>query len=157
MKEIVLSQGKNAIVEDEDFENVAGHKWTLQRGRRTLYAYRFEKANGKKIKTYLHRELMGAKKGESVDHIDGDGLNCVKSNMRKCSAQQNSFNQGPRGGSSKFKGVSLSKKRGAWEAYIHIGYQKKRLGHFVAETQAAAAYDAAARLFFGKFAQVNFT
>ena len=95
-------------------------------------------------------------KALQVDHIDGNGLNNQKVNMRECSTQENSFNQKRRKNTtSKFKGVSWYKRRSVWEAYIHIDYSKKKIGYFDSELDAAIAYNVAAVEHFGEFARMN--
>jgi hypothetical protein len=155
MKKIPLTQGFFALVDDEDFERVNIYKWTLQKGKRN-YAYRFDYSNRKRTKVFLHRFIMRTLPEMSVDHIDGDGLNNQKANMRNCNQQQNCFNQRPRQNcSSKYKGVSWDKNTQKWSSYIHFNREKKNLGSFDSDIAAARAYDRAAMSVFGEFAQLN--
>jgi hypothetical protein len=91
-----------------------------------------------------------------IDHINGDGLDNRRENLRICNHQQNSGNQGPRGGSSRFKGVCWHKNHRIWAAFIGIDFKQKHLGHFHTEEEAARAYDVAALEHFGEFAKLNF-
>ncbi len=92
-----------------------------------------------------------------VDHIDHDGLNCQKYNLR---VGTNTHNQGNRRKttkpmSSKFKGVSWDKSRGKWRASIGVKCEVKQLGRFDSEEEAARVYDKAAREYFAEFAFPN--
>jgi len=119
----------------------------------TFYAVR---ADGN-TKTSMHREIMNAPKGLDVDHIDGNGLNNRKSNLRLCTHAENVHNSRPmRNGSSKYKGVCWHKTYKKW--YSSIGKTGKRfyLGRFDNEIDAALAYDKKAKELFGEFAYLNF-
>jgi AP2 domain/HNH endonuclease len=150
-KQIPLSQGKFAIVDDADFEQLSQHKWNAQRNGHTFYAFR----TGKRT-IYLHRQLMGALPGQQVDHRDTDGLNNQRDNLRLCSAGENRRNMRKTRGSSKFKGVSWDKVKAKWTAIIYRDYKKHPLGRFDNEEDAARAYDAKAKELFGEFARLNF-
>lgn len=102
----------------------------------------------------LHRIVMGANKGDVVDHINGDKGDNRKCNLRKCTVAQNAWNSGKRrSGSSKYKGVYLRGKR--WHACIMVNAKTIRLGGFDEELAAAIAYDVAARKYHGEFAKTN--
>jgi len=153
-KEIPLTQGKVAIVDDEDFERLSQYKWCYAT---VGYAVRFEQVNGKRRGVFMHRQIMQPPKDLEVDHINGDKLDNRRSNLRIVTRQQNRFNERPRKGtSSKYKGVSWYKQTRRWEAYIKINGKKKRIGYFNDEIEAALAYDRAARELFGEYAKTNF-
>lgn len=145
MKEIQLTQGMVAIVDDEDYEEFSKHKWCFSN---VGYAQR-------RSGIYLHRVIAGAKPGEFVDHINRDRLDNRRSNLRICTKQQNQHNQGPRKGTSKYKGVSLRKDTGKYTACIHHNYKKINLGSFLTEEEAAEAYNKAALMYHGEFAFSN--
>ena len=147
-----MTQKKFAIVDAEDYERVNRYKWCVSAKGNTIYAYR--KDHGKNV--YLHQFLMKPPKGMVVDHIDGNGLNDRKSNLRVCTKQQNLCNRGPIVRSSQFKGVHFCKWTQKWYATIRHGGVTIRLGPFDDEVEAARAYDRKAYELFGEYAYLNF-
>jgi hypothetical protein len=101
----------------------------------------------------MHRLFAGAP-GMDVDHINGNGLDNRRCNLRPATRSQNNMNRAKRRGVSKFKGVSP--KRGKWRAYLKTGKKQHNLGVFESEYDAARAYDVKAKEMFGEFARVNF-
>jgi hypothetical protein len=157
MKEIPLTQGYVAIVDDNLSGEFLNHKWSASvsirsDGSKSVYAKRHP--GGKAI--YLHRLIMNAKNGEHVDHVNGNGLDCRKENMRICTNTENQYNKRPQsGGTSKYKGVYWEKSRSKWHASIMLNKKRFPLGRFTSEIDAARAYDAAALKYFGEFARIN--
>jgi HNH endonuclease len=149
---IPLTRGKYAIVDAEDFEELSKHKWTLIRRGNSDYAGRREK--GKHIS--MHREIMNTPDDMVVDHINGNGLNNRKANMRNCTKAQNSYNSRPRGGHSGYVGVTYRKSKGKYEAVIGFRGEKIYVGEFDDEIEAAKARDRKARQLQGEFAYLNF-
>lgn len=154
MKEILLTQGKIAVVDDDDFEYLRKHKWHYARRYTSEYAGTFLWTDKKNVLILMHRMVIGARKGEEVDHKDCNGLNNQKDNLRLVTHSQNMQNLKPRDG--KYKGTSYRKDRGLFEAYIGTPPNKQRLGHYCSEIAAACAYDYAAIELFGEFAKMNF-
>lgn len=158
MAVIQLTQGKVALIDDEDISLVSQHKWRVL--KRT-YARAHCLVDGKYTSILLHRLIMNAPPGMEVDHIDGDGLNCVRSNMRLATRSQNIRNSGKKqfrvGASpgSAFKGVSWHKATRKWVARIMYEGKRTSLGYFSSEVDAAITYDIAAKRFFGGFARLN--
>lgn len=156
MREIKLGRSElTTIVDDDDFDLVAGHAWGLRRHRRNLYVHESASCCGKYRQ--LHRVIMGALPGQQVDHRDGNGLNNTRSNLRITTNSQNAANRRKQAGSSAFKGVRLVQSRvRPWYAAIKKDGRRTHLGCFLSEVDAAHAYDTAARLLFGEFAALNF-
>lgn len=164
MKQIPLSQGKVALVDDADFDGLNRHKWCAVRVRRktmpdVFYAVRainYRRADGSKTcrLEYMHRVLVPD--APDVDHQDGSTLNNQRYNLRPATRSQNIANTPKRSGTtSRFRGVCRS-QRGRWIAAIrHLGHTT-HLGTYEREEDAAHAYDAAARRVFGEFARLNF-
>lgn len=153
-KRLYLSKGKFALVSIQDYEAVSKHKWSLHPGDRVgklFYASRSE--NGKVIK--LHREIMNAQKGEFVDHIDGNGLNNVRENLRLVSHKENMANQRKRAGKSKYRGVYFNKSHGKWRAQIQIEGKRTYLGSFASEIEAAKAFNDACLKFYNGKGELN--
>ena len=155
MQTIQLTQGFVALVDDTDYERVSAFRWSANKNRNTVYAYR--KDFGRTV--YLHRFICGVTDRKvKVDHRDRDGLNCQRRNLRVCSTGQNAMNSGKRsdGVSSQYKGVCWHERYGKFQAEIKLNGRSKYLGMFASELDAALAYDAAAREYFGEFALCNF-
>jgi len=156
MKEIQLNKfseknkGKYvALVDDDMFEYLNQWNWYAYKSNSTLYVERED--HGKTIK--MHRLLMNTPDGMLVDHIDHNGLNNQKSNLRNCTHGQNMQNRKPYG-KSKFKGVILCQNR--FRAQINLGKRTLYLGRFKSEIEAAKAYDAKAKEIRGEFTSLNF-
>ena len=158
MRLITLSKGLESIVDDEDFEWVSKHKWSASKSDHSFYAMRAQGPRGNQKFFYLHRVIIGAEKGQLVDHIDRNTLNNSRSNLRLVSVRQNAMNTGShRNSISQFKGVWPNAKAGKpWAAGISLAGKRIHLGHYATEMEAAQAYDAAARRESGQFANLNF-
>lgn len=146
---VPLTAGKFATVDISDLGLVEGRWWSATRSGNTWYAVSRH--------ALLHRVIMGFGPDDpDVDHIDMDGLNNRRSNLRGASRSQNMANTRARGSTSRFKGVSWSKQNKKWTAQVRRGAKMRCLGHFDDEVAAALAYDAAAIETWGEFARVNF-
>jgi hypothetical protein len=151
--------GRVALVDDEDYELVSQYRWQVKQASRPgsrddgPYAITtITHADGRRSMVYMHILIMGH---TGIDHRNGDGLDNQRGNLRAATNSQNAANQGPRAGTSRFKGVHLHRGR-KWLAYICVNGRQRHLGMFFREEDAARAYDAAAREAFGTFARLNF-
>ena len=152
MKEIQLTQGKTALVDDEDYEYLSQWKWTANFSKGKFYARRHL---GNRKYLSMHKDLILS--DLDVDHIDGDSLNNQKYNLRTCTHLQNMQNGKIKSNNtSGYKGVNWYKKYEMWVARITVNKNRICLGYFNDVKDAARAYDAAARQYFGDFARTNF-
>jgi len=151
-----LTQGKHAVVDIADYPWVSGHRWCAHKVRRQYYACTYlQGQDGKQATLQMHRLLMPD--AQEVDHINHNGCDNTRANIRACTRAQNQMNGlKHRDGSSRFKGVHWFKAHQKWQSYIYINRAQIHLGLFTSETEAAHAYDAAAREYFGEFACLNF-
>ena len=162
MKKIELTQGKVALVDDEDYDFVNQWKWQAAKWQGGFYAVRSEYIGGgsknPKFKRFkMHRVILQAKDGFDVDHRDTDGLNNQRYNLRQCTRIQNKQNGKPyKGGTSAYKGVCFIKKRKRWVSAITFNKKRFQIGYFKDEICAAKAYDLKARELFGEYARTNF-
>lgn len=158
-KQIPLTQGKFAIVDDEDFEWLNEHKWYAARNERNWYAHRGENRNGKVTIFRMHREILSLTHGDTreSDHKNRNGLDNRKSNLRIATHAQNQHNrEGLKDCSSKYKGVYWRKDRNRWVAIIRQNGKVKKIGSFRDEVDAAKTYDRKAKQVHGEFAFTNF-
>jgi hypothetical protein len=156
MNTLELSKGYVSIVDENDYPELSKTKWSYNG---CGYAIRAIWNPPKKKNHYilLHRQIMNPAKGQDVDHIKGNKLDNRRANLRLCSRSQNKANVGlKRTNTSGFKGVSFFKQTKRWRARIKVDYKATHLGFFPDKESAAKAYDAAAILHFGRFAQTNF-
>ena len=151
-KSIPLTQGHAALVDDADYDDLARYSWHIIRGKYTVYAAAYDRETGGTL--YMHRLLTGAQAGQDVDHVNHNGLDNRRDNLRVGTRQQNMRNRRPnRNTSSKYKGVCRYK--GKWVAGFYIDKRRIHLGTFATEEEAAIAYNEAARAHFGEFARLN--
>lgn len=165
MKKISIINQPNMfiLVDDEDYDRLNSHRWRLNKRKHTTYAMRIvpkseQRSLNHPTGIYCHRETMGVIMDKSVlvDHKDGDGLNNQKSNLRICSGHENQGNRKKVAiFSSKYKGVFWNKRKLMWHSVIKIGKNKKQLGYYINEDEAAFAYNNEAKVYFGEFARLN--
>lgn len=158
MKEIRLANSKGvALVDDADFALLSQYRWYIKHDSRTNYAFgyvRGRRRDGKLVK--MHRVITDAPDGMDVDHVNGDGLDNRRNNLRICTRSQNiGHSHKTAGCSSDFKGVSWDKGAGRWRAQGKIAYKCIYLGYYDSEEDAARAYNDFAREHFGEFALLN--
>lgn len=153
--EVPLTKGYVTLIDDADAEVILRHKWQAKILGRTVYAMRTMRINGKPQPVPMHRLLLGQPPGMDIDHIDGDGLNNQRANLRQCTRLENGKNQRRRTtNSTGFKGVHFG--GGKFHVQIMVNRKQHHIGAFATAEAAALAYDEAARRLHGEFARLNF-
>jgi hypothetical protein len=151
---IELTQGLVAIVDEDVFGELDQYNWCAMRTRNAWYALRREWPSKKSV--LMHRVIMNAPTGQRVDHINENGLDNRKCNLRFATHSQNIVHSSRVTGASRFKGVSPGWRPGKWRAEIKKDYVTYHLGTFNSEEEGALAYDKAAKELFGEFAATNY-
>lgn len=156
MKEIQLTGGYKTVVDDDDYEKFSKYRWYYQKIGKVVYARGQDK--DKKF-FYLHRSIMRNPKGVNVDHINRNGLDNRKSNLRIATKSQNGCNRGPDSDNTTgYKGVIFHKGKWRKKRFIaQITKDKKihRIGYFLTAKEAAIAWNKAAIKYHGEFAYQN--
>jgi hypothetical protein len=154
MRELQLTRGLVSLIDDVDFERCLKFRWYPVKRVHTTYASRVIKYPHRTTSQLLHNFILNA---SGIDHIDGNGLNNQRSNLRLATPMQNRRNTHRRSTfTSRYKGVSWNAKDRVWRAFIYVNYKQIYLGRFRDEVEAAKAYDQAALELFGEFASTNF-
>lgn len=165
MRHINLTQGYQAIVDNDDYERLIKFKWQVKKAKTEtidlFYSvcgiYDSNIKNNKKV--LMHRMVLNIyDRNIKVDHRDSNGLNNQKSNLRIATLCQNGRNKrkGLKSFTSKFKGVSFEALSNKWVAQIKFNGKQIKIGRFISELDAAHAYDNNALRLFGSFANINF-
>lgn len=154
MKEIKLTQGKVAIVDDEYYDDISQFKWCAFKHRNTYYAVRNIIVGGRWKTLLMHRYILNMKTGICVDHVNGDGLFNVKENLRHCTNQENQRNRhSQKNNKLRIKGVRWCKIASKFKSQIGIGGKTIHLGYFNVMGDADSAYRIAEEKYFGEFAR----
>jgi hypothetical protein len=141
------------MVDDEDYDWISKYHWHVYRRKHTFYAQRLT-LDRKWVS--MHREILGITDPKILsDHIDHNGLNNQRSNLRLSNSSQNNSNRRSSTGKSKFKGVCWNEKRKKWRAYICVNKVRSDIGCFDSEEDAAKAYNQKAVELHGEFAFLN--
>ena len=152
-KLIPLTQGKFAIVDAADYERLAEHKWCLKSNNVHYYAHR----SVGRTTIMMHHEIIDVPPGKVCDHINHNGLDNRRCNLRVCTTSQNGYNRLPnKNGTSRYKGVRWHKDACKWVAEICYKNHQIHIGYFDYEEDAAIAYDDMAIKLFGEFACLNY-
>jgi hypothetical protein len=160
-KSIPLTQGKFALVDDEDYDWLMNWKWYYKKDKAgNGYAVRHDSVLVKRKLIPMHRVILNAPDGVQVDHINNNradhGLYNQRSNLRICTNAENQANVGIQSNNtSGYKGVTLDKRTNHWRAQIIVNRKRISIGFYKNPQDAARAYDQAALKYFGKFANIN--
>lgn len=157
MKKIKLNLNKFAFIDSEDFNKVSAYKWYADKSGNGFYAVANSKdENGKHKKIRMHQFIFGKKIGFQIDHIDGNGLNNMKSNLRYATHSQNQHNRKKyTNNTSDLKGVFWHKNKKKWYSAIRVSSKLVHLGYFDSKLKAHETYCKAALRFHGDFARIN--
>ncbi len=154
MGHITIS-GQSVLFDDAVEDLVANYQWHIHKSAHTNYARGYRKGLGRRGQklVYMHRLIVGAQKGVGTDHINGNGLDNQRANLRSCNQSQNNANRHiPQTKTSPHKGVHFDAITGRYRAEITKEGRRYRLGRFPTADEAAAAYQAKAVELFGDFA-----
>jgi hypothetical protein len=158
VKYIELTQNQIAIVDADLFEDLNKYKWYADRDCNTFYARRtYRNKDGKICRDRMHRVILGIDDPKLlVDHINGNGLDNRRSNLRIVNQTQNRYNRGAnKNTTSKFKGVHWDKSRNKWRAKLQLNGKCIHIGYYDDEKEAAVEYNKMAIRRFGEFARLN--
>lgn len=148
---VPLTRGHMALIDDQDFPMIVDMKWRSCRNYNTFYAQGHVLVDGVWRTVMMHRLILDAPTGVLVDHINGDGLDNRRANLRLVNNSQNQMNRKNVTSSSGYKGVTFLPKSGKWQAQIKKDGKNIYLGVFKTPEQAHAAYTKKARELFGEF------
>lgn len=162
MKKIKLTQGKVALVDNEDYEFLNQYNWKAKKTRTDIYYAdtNIGQENGKQTSLLIHRLILQKELEKNpkleVDHINHNGLDNQKHNLRLVTRSQNQMNNRHRkNNSSEYRGVSFHKKSNKWQARICLNKTKIHLGLYDNEIDAADAYNKAAIELFKEYGYLN--
>jgi hypothetical protein len=149
-----LSNGVSVVIDSADLPLIAPYRWHAHAPRGIWYAYRHARTtDGRGTTQMMHTLLTG---WPLVDHRNGNGMDNRRANLRQASVRENAQNMRAKSGTSLFKGVSWLNRDRQWRVQIRVVGRRIHVGQFNDETDAARAYDAAARIHHGPFAALNF-
>lgn len=150
---VPLTRGQQALIDATDAPLIAPYTWSAGWSGKAWYARRMDHATGKHV--LMHRAILGLDGELEGDHVNGDGLDNRRSNLRAATRNENQRNRRRQSNNrSGYKGVIAW--RGRWVAVVKLPDRQVRFGPFDDPREAALAYDANARELFGEFAQLNF-
>ncbi len=150
MPNVPLTNGGFAIVDPDDLDRVSARRWYWKEGPYVVTTLQ------RRVSTSLHRFVLGMERGDSrhVDHVNGNGLDNRKCNLRVCSPSQNQHNKRKqKNNKSGIKGLSWHKKTGKWRADVTINYKRVSIGVFACKLEATIALAKAREILHGEFAR----
>jgi len=180
VKKIKLTQGKESIVDDDNYEMLMkfapakfkrnrekGHGWYASKQHKSSTGLFYAATNvwvpelGRQRTVFMHKVILNPPKGKFTDHVNGDGLDNRKENLRVCTTAQNNANRGKNCTNTVgYKGVTTAKGREhvnkKYKAVLRTGNKAHFLGNYMTKEEAALAYDTKAKEVYGKFARLNF-
>ena len=152
---VPLTQGKEAIIDKEDIDKVSQYTWFAVKNGCRYATTAARNAENRVVNIAMHRLIMDNPVGFEIDHVDGDGLNNTKLNLRLATRQQNAFNlKKPKNNTSGFKGVSWCQASNRWKATISVNRVRHHLGFYNTKEQAYQAYCQASERFHGEFGRI---
>lgn len=150
---IRLNNDRECIIDDSDYEYISQYRWYYAKHG---YAARTVRSGGLKKNVYMHRFIMGAKRGEVIDHKNRNTLDNRRGNLRICTVRDNASNKRIQDNNTVgFKGIYRRKENGKWQAEIKINGKKRALGCYQFKEQAAMVYDIWAIFYYGEYALTN--
>ena len=159
-RKLRLAQPKYALIDERDYERFSKYQWTTKKDGKNFYIIRYykDKHNGKNRMMRMHHEIIKPGEGMVIDHINKNGIDNRRENLRQATYAQNICNRNKISTptTSRHKGVYFDRTAKKFRAQICINRRKKHLGYFLNETEAAKAYDKAAKKLHKEFASLNF-
>ena len=160
-RRIPLSRGRYALVDPDDYAWLSQYNWYTTGDKGLFYAVRSagRRQGQKRAVATMHREILKVPAGMFVDHINHNGLDNRKANLRPATRAQNAWNRRkPHRGSlhSKYKGLSWHKRQNRWGVRVTVDGNSRFIGYFNNELDAARAYDQAAKKYHREYASLNF-
>ena len=160
VREIPLTKGYVALVDEGDYERISAFRWHVLSGRSgNRYGVRWgPRVLGKPTHVYMHHAVLQTLPGIRVDHRDGDGLNNTRANLRPATASQNNIARIRlrKDKTSKFRGVSWDAHNQKWRAAATFQKKCRNFGNFDQEEDAARAFDHGVARLYGEWARFNF-
>lgn len=155
MKTIQLTQGQFALVDESDYEPLSVHKWCAAKSGDIYYAMRTILVMGKCKTIFMHRAICPPTEGMIVDHINRNGLDNRRQNLRICTVAQNGWNKiGKKNSATGIKGVNWIAKRKRWQVQVQSNGVKRPLRRFLKLEDAIAHHKAESVLVHGEFARI---
>jgi len=156
MRKVTVGRKFHAFVSDDDYARVSKLRWQIQKKGAYNYAVNEVWIDGKRHRLLMHRFILDLRPGEFCDHIDSNGLNNQRDNLRKCTHAENMRNRWKRKATESNPAKGVYKRGSRFVSVIRINGRQRVIGYFDDLKEAAVAYDEQARKHFGEFARPNF-